>query len=258
MSRKRACSSSRVLKNNVYELSEALARNANAWKEGPKKKHWSRHDIKSTKPLTIIQEEMFQEFFAGKNICAHGSAGTGKTYIAVYLALCELLNQSTDIERIIIVRSVVPTREVGHLPGTLEEKQAVYETPYKDIFAALLGHQSSYDDMKEAGLVQFCTTSFVRGLTWDNAIVIVDEFQNMQMDEFDGVITRAGEGTRMIISGDNVRQCDLKRGEIPAANNIIKVLGSMNSFSTVTFTVHDIVRSDLVKSWIKAREALSV
>lgn len=256
MSRKRA--SSRALKNNVYELSEALVKNGKVWNEGPKRKSWSRHDVKSTKPLTIIQDEMFQEFFSGKNICAHGSAGTGKTYIAIFLALCELLKQGSDFERIIIVRSVVPTREVGHLPGTLEEKQSVYETPYKDIFAALLGHQSSYDDMKEVGLVQFCTTSFVRGLTWDNSIVIVDEFQNMQMSEFDGVITRAGENTRLIVSGDNVRQCDLKRGEVPAANDIIRVLGNMESFATVTFTVHDIVRSDLVKSWIKAREHLQV
>jgi phosphate starvation-inducible protein PhoH len=256
MSRKRA--SSRALKNNVYELSEALVRNGRAAQEGPRRKNWSRHDLKHIKPLTLVQEEMFRGFFEGNNICAHGSAGTGKTFIAMYLALSELLNQSTPIERIIIVRSVVPTREVGHLPGTLEEKQAVYETPYKDIFAELLGHANSYEDMKAAGLISFQTSSFVRGLTWENAVIVIDEFQNMQMDEFDGVFTRAGENSRVIVCGDNVRQCDLKRNEVPAANNIIKVLNNMDAFDTIQFTVHDIVRGALVKSWIKAREALQL
>lgn len=256
MSRKRA--SSRAIKNNIYELTEALANNGKAQLDGPRRKHWSRHDIKHIRPLTMVQEEMFRGFFEGNNICAHGSAGTGKTFIAMYLALSELLNQSTPIERIIIVRSVVPTREVGHLPGTLEEKQAVYEAPYKDIFAELLGHASSYEDMKAAGLVQFQTSSFVRGLTWDNAVIVIDEFQNMQMDEFDGVFTRTGENSRVIVCGDNVRQCDLKRHETPAADRIIKVLDNMETFDTIKFTVHDIVRGSLVKSWIKAREDLQL
>lgn len=256
MSRKRT--SSRALKHNVYELSEALTQNGKAWNDGPKRKTWSRHDLRHIKPLTPMQEDMFQDFFAGNNICAHGSAGTGKTFIAVFLALCEILNPNSLVDHIVIVRSVVPTREIGHLPGTLEEKQAVYELPYKEIFAELLGHTNSYDDMKEAGLVKFSTTSFIRGLTWNNAVVIVDEFQNMQMAEFDGVITRAGDDTKLIVCGDNVRQCDLKRNEIPAANDIIRVLDSMKSFSTVTFTSDDIVRGELVKSWIKAREALHI
>lgn len=243
---------------NIIELTQALVMNGRAVEEGPRRKTWTRHSIKHIRPLTLVQEEMFRGFFEGNNICAHGSAGTGKTFIAMYLALSELLNQSTPIERIIIVRSVVPTREVGHLPGTLEEKQAVYEAPYKDIFAELLGHASSYEDMKAAGLVQFQTSSFVRGLTWDNAVIVIDEFQNMQMDEFDSVFTRTGENSRVIVCGDNVRQCDLKRHEIPAADRIIQVLDNMESFNTIKFSVHDIIRSTLVKSWIKAREALGM
>ena len=178
--------------------------------------------------------------------------------MGLYLALSEVLNKNTPTDHIVIVRSVVPTREVSHLPGTLDEKQSVYEEPYRDIFTELLGHPNSYNDMKTASVVKFQTSSFVRGLTWDNAVIVIDEFQNMVMDEFDGVFTRAGENSRVIVCGDNVRQCDLKHYEVSAAERIIQVLDNIPSVESIKFGVHDVVRSGLAKSWIQSREDLKI
>jgi phosphate starvation-inducible protein PhoH len=249
--------SKRGSKAEAYELSQALLENGRAIEEGPKRKSWSSHDLKTVKPLNVTQEEMFREFIEGQHICAHGSAGTGKSYLAVYLALGELLSHRSDIERIIIVRSAVPTRDVGHLPGTLEEKIALYELPYKDMFAEFLGHHNSYQDMKDAGMVQFCTTSFIRGLTWDNAVVIIDEVQNMNWLELDSVITRLGTDSRIILCGDTIHQQDLKR-ETSGFTNALAVISRMQSFSTIAFTYHDIVRSQFVKNWIMTRDALEI
>lgn len=261
MSRKRAkgtaSSSSRSSKHNVYEHPDALSRNALAISEGPSRKTWSKHDLRTIKPLTLLQDEMFHAFFNGDNICAHGSAGTGKTFIAIYLALTELLNPCSDIEQIILVRSVVPTREVGHLPGTLEEKTEIYELPYAEMFAEFLGHHNSYRDLKAAGKVQFCTTSFVRGLTWDNTIVIVDECQNTNWAELDSVVTRIGQNSRLILCGDSRHQQDLKREQSGFAS-ALKVIERMPAFSTIAFTKHDIVRSEFVKNWIITRDELNL
>jgi phosphate starvation-inducible protein PhoH len=157
--------------------------------EGPGKKSWSKHDIKAIKPLTDNQQAMFRAYFEGGNVCAYGSAGTGKTYLALYLALCDVLDGNHDQNHLIIVRSAVATREVGFLPGTLEEKIAMYEIPYRDILADLFRRHSTYDDMKTAGIIKFMTTSFVRGLTWDNAVVVVDEGQNMNWQEINGAMS---------------------------------------------------------------------
>jgi phosphate starvation-inducible protein PhoH len=259
MSRKRR-SVTHNTHNNVVELTQALYLNGKAVQEGPRRKHWSRHDLKHIRPLTPTQEEMFQDFFNGNNIVAHGSAGTGKSYIALFLALNEYLKVDSTIERIIIVRSAVPTREIGFLPGTLTEKVALYELPYKDIFADLMGRYSTYEDMKEAGIVQFCTTSFIRGLTWDNTIVVVDEAQNMTWGEFDSIITRLGENSRFIICGDHSHQCDLKKGEreMSCFGNLLKLAGKLPNVSALLFTPNDIVRSTFVKQWIVEREAMGM
>lgn len=237
-------------------LEEALLSNGRAMEEGHKKKSWSIHDIKSIKPLTITQEDMFRTWFDGNHVCAFGSAGTGKTFIALYLALNEVLQKYQN--QIIIVRSAVPTREIGHLPGTLEEKIALYERPYSDMLWELIGRSSTYQDMKDAKVVEFMSTSFIRGLTWDNAIVIIDEFQNMTMEEIDSVITRIGKNTRVILCGDIKHQCDLRRGETTGAQNVINVLEHMNNFELIHFTKEDVVRSEFVKSWIMAREHLNL
>jgi phosphate starvation-inducible protein PhoH len=232
--------------NEVTDLAQALILNGKATTEGPQRKTWTIHDLRQIKPLTPRQEEMFHDFFMGKNICAHGSAGTGKTYIALWLALNETMRKESGIRRIIIVRSAVQTRDMGFTPGTVEEKIALYEVPYRAMFHDFFGRWSTYDDMKAAGLVEFCTTSFLRGLTWDDAIVVVDEGQNMTMHEIDTIMTRLGERSRMIFVGD-ISQNDLR-----------KVAARMSCFSTIQFTSHDIVRSEFVKQWIVAREEVGV
>lgn len=256
MSRKRS-----QKRSNVYDMqiaAQALIDNGYARAEGPKRKTWSRHDLKSIKPKTEAQRMMFEDFMSGQNIMAHGTAGTGKSFAAVYLALNELLAHDSQFEKIIIVRSVVPTREVGHLPGTLDEKIAIYERPYHGIFAELVGRESTYQDMKDAGLVQFESTSFVRSLTWDNAIVIIDEAQNMTWDELDGVVTRLGYGSRVVICGDSKHQQDLSKREKSGLHNCHQMATAMRSFSVVEFSPADIVRSEFVKRWIMTRDDLDL
>ena len=242
----------------LEHLSLALTLNGKAMEEGPRRKHWTGHDIKHIKPLTSTQEEMFHAWFNGFNLCAHGSAGTGKTFLALYLALQSVLERH-DQNRIIIVRSAVATRDVGFLPGTLEEKTALYELPYHDIMWELVGKASTYQDMKDAHVIEFMTTSFIRGLTWDNAVIVVDEGQNMTFHEIDSIMTRMGQNSRIIVTGD-VRQTDLDgRKNTPTCGmgHFLKVVNNMKEFSTLQFNVNDIVRSDLVKSWIMASEAVA-
>jgi len=231
----------------------ALVVNGRATEEGPRTKKWSVHDVRETQPLTSNQRDMFRLWYEGNHICAHGSAGTGKTFVALYLALNEVLKKQQ--QRIIIVRSVVPTREIGFLPGTLEEKLTVYEQPYQDIMHELCGKPSTYNDMKEAGLIEFVSTSYVRGLTWDNAIVVVDECENLTFHEIDSVMTRMGNNSRMIVTGD-VTQTDLdnKRNQSEGMSDAIKVFRNMHSIEEVQFNRHDIVRGEFVKNWIIASE----
>ncbi len=239
---------------NVIDMQQY--HNAMAQQEGPTRKTWSIHDLKTVKPLTPNQEIVFHDFFSGDNVCIHGSAGTGKTFCAAYLALAEMLDKDSPIDKIVIVRSAVPARDIGFLPGTLEEKIAVYEQPYIDIFSELLGRPASYQNMKAARKVEFYTTSYLRGLTWDDTIVIVDEAQNMTMTEIDSIMTRLGCNTRIILCGDTKYQQDLRR-ENTGIHQLVKVAERMAGFSVVEFTVEDIVRSNLVKQWIMARESVS-
>lgn len=240
-------------KAEIEYLETALRQNGIAYEEGPKRKTWSIHDLRTIKPLTSTQEDMFHAWFNGKNIAAYGSAGTGKTFLALYLALTEVLSQRQS--RIVLVRSAVPTREIGYLPGSLEEKIAFYELPYHDILKELVDRSSTYKDMKDSGLIDFLTTSFLRGLTWDNCIVVIDEGQNMTFHEIDSIMTRLGENTRVIFTGD-LAQSDLdgKKNGVCGMSKFLKATGNMESFELVRFTVHDIVRSNLVKSWIMASE----
>lgn len=254
MSRKRAANA-KVYRNNVYHLEEALLANGRAHDEGPtKRKHWTRHDLKQIQALTPPQREMIRDYIEGSNIVASGSAGTGKTFVALYLALNDVLSSDTDVERVIIVRSAVPTRDQGFVPGTLEEKAAIYEAPYQAMFAELFNRKNTYQDMKEAHLVDFQTTSFIRGVTWDNAVIVVDECQSMTFHELNTIMTRLGRNSRIIVCGD-LPQTDLrKRHETSGMADMLKVAGRMGGFSNVVFTRHDIIRSEFVKSWIVACE----
>lgn len=239
--------------NTITELSDALILNGQAMREGPRQKKWSKHDLKAVKPLTPTQEAMFHDFIVGKNIVAHGTAGTGKSFIALYLAFNELFRESKP-RRVIIVRSAVATRDIGFMPGTLEEKTAVYERPYVDMLGLLFGRYSTYQDMKDLGVVEFQTTSFLRGLTWDDAIIVVDECQNMTFHEINSIMTRLGMNSRIIFTGDAIQSDLNKRTDKPGIDRLIKVTETMEQFSVIKFTRYDIVRSDIVRAWIEACE----
>lgn len=242
-------------KTQARHLEESLVMNGLAISEGPRTKSWSQKDLKIVTPLTYNQEEAFREWFEGQNLCLFGSAGAGKSFLACFMALDAVLKRHQ--EKIIIVRSIVPSRDVGFLPGTRAEKAEPYELPYHDIFHELMGRKSTYEDMKKAAKVEFIETSFVRGLTWDNAVIIVDEFQNLTFHEINSIMTRVGNNSRVIVSGD-ILQTDLsgKGKEITGAERFLRVIQEMKAFSSIHFTVNDIVRSGFVKSWIMATEAV--
>jgi len=242
--------------DNILFLTKTLENQGRAVKEGPKVKKFTLHDLKSIRPLTYGQTQLFERYFEGNNIVANGSAGTGKSYSAVYLALTDILREESEQKEIIIVRSAVASREIGHLPGEIADKLAPYEEPYRDIFANLLKKHDAYDNMKEAGKVRFMATSFVRGLTWDNAIVILDEAQSCTFHELNSVITRLGDNSRLIVCGD-IAQNDLivKKNDQSGYNRALQALKRMGEdVEVINFTREDIVRSAFVKSWLCAVE----
>lgn len=246
----------RKQQRNMHDMEVLLNNNIIAQMEGPKRKKWSLHDLKKLQPLTDRQQDMFNSFQNDQHIFAYGSAGTGKTLLSLYLAMCDILNKDQPQTKLIIVRSAVQGRDSGFLPGDQDEKVAIFENPYRDMMQFLFGRPSSYDDMKAAGLITFMPTTSIRGLTWDDAYIVVDEFQNMNWMEFDSVMTRVGTNTKVMICGDIHHQCDLKKNEESASKKSINIFKQLNSFDCIQFTKDDIVRSDFVKQWIIAREGL--
>ena len=209
-------------------------------------------DLKKIKPLTDSQSLTFEAFDRGENILLQGMAGTGKTYIAMYLAFKAL--REDKFQKLAIFRSVVPSRDVGFLPGSLEEKAKQYEIPYRSITHELYGRPDAYDVMVKKGVLEFVTTSYLRGTTFRNTIMFLDEVENCSFQECDTVITRAGEGSRVIIAGD-YHQSDLMRDkEKEGLTKFVAILETMENFSSISFTKEDIVRAGLVKDYIIARE----
>ena len=215
-----------------------------------------KFSMKRIQPMTDTQKELFLEYENGKHIANIGSAGTGKTYVSLYLALEEVL-QKEEYEKIIIIRSAVQSREQGFMPGSLSDKMGYYETPYMDIVNDLFGRGDAYQIMKQKNEIQFMSTSFVRGLTFDNAIIIVDECQNMTYQELDTVITRVGESSKIVFCGD-MKQDDLKiskhRQDVSGLKDFVRVVSKMKDFAVIEFTTADIVRSGLVKQYLIAKE----
>ena len=206
--------------------------------------------LRKVNPLTYNQEKTFKAYDEGKHLMLHGVAGTGKTFISMYLALQEILKQNSYYNKIVVIRSVVPSRDMGFLPGSAKDKAKVYEEPYREICDDLFGRGDGYDILRMKGLVEFATTSFLRGVTFRDAIVIVDEFQNMNLAELDTVITRIGENCKIIFCGD-IRQCDfIKKEEKQGMMTFMKIVDKMNLFDKIEFDVDDIVRSALVKNYI--------
>lgn len=208
--------------------------------------------IKNVTSLTPSQEAAFIAFENDSNLLLHGCAGTGKTYIAMYLALQEVLSER--FKKVVIVRSAVPTRDVGFLPGSLEEKLKVYEQPYSSIANNLFNRGDAYSILKNKFMLEFIPTSFIRGTTLDNCVVIVDEINNLTFHELDSVITRLGSNTKMILCGDQ-SQTDLKfKDEQVGLIHFMDIISKMESFYRVDFQKEDIVRSGLVKEYIIAKE----
>lgn len=211
-------------------------------------------ELKDIEPLTDNQVVAFD---SDKHLVLCGVAGTGKTYISLYLALDDMHKKLYD--RTIIVRSAVSTREMGFLPGSEKEKSAVYEEPYKNICNELFDRGDAYEILKKDQMIHFMTTSFIRGVTLRNATIIVDECQNMSFHELDSIITRVGEGCRIIFCGD-FKQTDFteRSRERSGLPEFLRILKAMESFDMVDFTVKDIVRSGFVKKYILAKEDLGL
>ena len=214
--------------------------------------------LKKIEPLTENQKLTFEYYENGKNLLLHGIAGTGKSFLSVYLALQSILNENSRYKRLVLVRSVVPTRDMGFLPGNNKEKAKVYEAPYQAIFTELFGRGDAYEFLKGKNLVDFISTSFIRGITLNDSIIVVDEIANMTSHELDSVITRIGKNCRVIFCGD-FRQSDFTREhEKNGLINFMKVLNRMRSFEMVDFQKEDIVRSALVKDYIIAKDTLNM
>ena len=212
-------------------------------------------DLLQYDPLTTNQETAFVSWNDGDNLVLTGSAGTGKTFIALYLALEEVL-EAQFYEKLVIVRSMVPTRDMGFLPGTKEEKEEAFTSPYKNICHELFGDKSSYNKMLNSGQISFDSTSFIRGTTYDNSVIVVDEMQNLNFHELDSVITRVGKNSKIIFCGD-YKQSDFKFDD--EKNGIMKflqIVEQLRNFSIVNFGWEDIVRSDFVRDYIMTKEML--
>lgn len=222
-----------------------------------------QHSIKidelyTYEPLTENQKKAYNSWDDGDHLCLTGTAGTGKTFVALYLALESILEKQGPYHKITVIRSVVPTRDMGYLPGTKEEKQEVFETPYKNIMVELLGDDSPYRRLVHNHQLQFITTSYIRGMTIDNSIIIVDEMQNLNFHELDSVITRVGHNCRLIFCGD-YHQSDFKEGgEREGIMKFMRIIESMKDFTIVNFGWEDIVRSDFVRDYIMAKEMLGI
>jgi phosphate starvation-inducible protein PhoH len=221
----------------------------------------TKFGMKRIEPITENQRKLFQSYLEGNNLLALGSAGTGKTYISLYLALKDVM-ANNEYKEIIIVRSSVQSREQGHMPGDAKEKMAHFEAPYVDIVNDLFGRGDAYQIMKQKNMIRFMSTSFIRGLTFDDALIIVDEVQNMNFGELDTITTRCGNNSRIIFCGD-IKQDDLKtvsrnRNDSSGLRDFIRVIKKIDSFDIIEFTKEDIVRSGLVKQYIIAKEALEL
>ena len=214
--------------------------------------------LKTFEPLTDNQKILFDEYKGGAYFMGVlGSAGTGKTFCSMYKALEEVMDKTNSFKRMVVVRSAVMTRDVGFLPGSLDEKQEIYELPYKEICTTLFDRSDAWDRLKEQGYARFISTTAIRGISIDDAIVIVDECQNMTWGELNTVISRIGYRSKIIFVGD-WRQNDLVKSkhDVSGLQDFLRVARSMNEFTEVMFTPDDIVRSSLVKSWIIASESL--
>lgn len=215
-------------------------------------------DLKTVKALTENQQLFFDSYKLGEYFMfLSGSAGTGKSFIALYKALEEVMDKSNSFNQVLIVRSAVQTRDVGFLKGSLEEKTSLYEEPYVQICSTLFGKKDAYQRLKEQGYIEFTTTTAMRGMSFDNSVVILDECQNCTFQELDTVVTRIGHQSKIMFVGDTGQNDLLKKSsEVTGMPIFIQIANSMDEFCRIHFTSADIVRSSLVKQYIIAKETL--
>jgi phosphate starvation-inducible protein PhoH len=211
-------------------------------------------DMITISPKTTKQKDFFDAYKRGDYfMCLHGVAGTGKTYIALYKALEEVMDRGNPFEQVVIIRSAVQSRDMGHLPGDANEKMDIYIQPYRQVTQDLFRRSDAWQRLYEQGHVDFMSTSFIRGTTFSSAILLVDEFQNMSFEELDTIITRVGHTSKIIFCGD-IRQTDLKKSnDKTGLPKFLSIADRMKEFSRFEFTIDDIVRSSLVKNYIIAK-----
>ena len=220
--------------------------------------------MKMIDPLTDNQEALFKQYKLQQNIVAYGAAGTGKTFITLYNALRDVLDEKTPYEKIYLVRSLVATREIGFLPGDHEDKSSLYQIPYKNMVKYMFempddsAFEMLYGNLKTQGTISFWSTSFIRGTTLDNAIIIVDEFQNLNFHELDSIITRVGENSKIMFCGDATQSDLVKTNERNGIVDFMRILRVMPSMSMIEFGVEDIVRSGLCKEYLVAKMELNL
>ena len=228
-------------------------------KQMKRKKPLSQEYLVDIEPLSDNQKRLFDSYKDGKHIVAYGCAGTGKTFITLYNALMDVLSESTPYERIYLVRSLVATREIGFLPGDHEDKADIYQIPYKNMVKYMFQMPSDadfemlYGNLKSQDSINFWSTSFLRGTTLDKAIIIVDEFQNLNFHELDSIMTRVGQDSKIMFCGDASQSDLVKTNDRNGIVDFMNILRKMPSFDIIEFGIDDIVRSGLVKEYIVAK-----
>ena len=233
-------------------------------KQMKRKKPINSDLMREIEPLTDNQKKLFDAYKKNNNIVAYGCSGTGKTFITLYNALCDVLDERTPYEKIYIVRSLVATREIGFLPGDHEDKSSLYQIPYKNMVKYMFempddaSFEMLYGNLKTQGTISFWSTSFIRGTTLDNAIIIVDEFQNLNFHESDSIITRVGENSKIMFCGDATQTDLIKTNERNGIIDFMRILRVMPSFDIIEFDIEDVCRSGLVKEYLIAKHELNL
>ena len=229
-----------------------------------RKKPYNSDMMVPIEPITPNQTTAFAHYNEGKNLFLYGAAGTGKTFITLYMALKQVLDPLTPYNKVVLVRSLVSTREIGFLPGDHEDKSALYQIPYKNMVKYMFELATDNDfemlwgNLKAQESVTFWSTSFIRGTTLDASIVIVDESQNLNFHELDSIITRVGEDTKIMFCGDAAQTDLIKTNEKNGILDFQKIISMMPEFAQVEFGIDDIVRSGLVKSYITSKHTLGL
>ena len=233
-------------------------------KQMKRKKPINSDLLRDVQPLTPNQEKLFQSYDNNQNLIAYGCAGTGKTFVTLYKALKDVLDEKTPYEKIYIVRSLVATREIGFLPGDHEDKSSLYQIPYKNMVKYMFempteaDFEMLYGNLKTQGTISFWSTSFLRGTTLDKSIVIVDEFQNLNFHELDSIMTRVGQDSKIMFCGDATQTDLIKTNDRNGVIDFMNILRIMSSIDIIEFSIEDIVRSGLVKEYLLAKMEASL